>query len=69
MAKKLTPWFPVSVNPARPGFYDIRDTGTPLGWRRYWNGSEWLIDGPTALSSSINNLYGIEWRGLAQEPK
>jgi hypothetical protein len=69
MTDELTPWFPTSVKPARIGFYDVRERGVLLSWRRWWDGSIWRINSPDAMSSSINTMDGIEWRGLAKEPK
>lgn len=68
MSKKLTPWFPSEVKPARKGHYE-RDYGFgDEDIADYWDGNNWWIcpvDDPLDLTTSTSNL---PWRGLAKKP-
>jgi len=77
--RKVTPWFPVSINPARMGVYQIR---TNYGGVRYsvWDGVQWLCTTfnieravPVGYKYGRSNDmyckgYTPEWRGLAVQP-
>lgn len=69
MSKRLTPWFPPSVKPARKGVYE-RDWAFAFS---YWNGMRWCVGCTTpdvAAGERERSLYqDIQWRGLAKEPK
>ena len=67
--EQLTPWFPGTVLPVRPGLYQVKQL-RPLklmnGW--YEDGRWKLLDGlsvypPTKLTNQL------QWRGLNFEPK
>ena len=61
---KVTPWFPVDINPVRVGWYEY----TGVGLRRsngcrYWNGKAWLYTPDDAYSFSP--YPRDQWRGMA----
>ena len=68
-SSKVTPWFPVQINPVHIGVYEI---GTPAsGYVRfsYWNGKRWR-----SREASVEQAYiyrtrialgpVLRWRGL-----
>ena len=77
-APKLTPWFPGSVKPVRPGVYEAEwREGKALSGGRYFNywADSWCWGDdtpdsphrcvmPAALQGEVKR-----WRGLAEEPK
>ena len=68
---KLTPWFPGSRKPVRPGVY-IRDiAGNPAF--AMWAGAYWMASAPTperaASARLVSGLQRKRWRGLAEQPK
>ena len=68
---KLTPWFPGSRKPARPGAY-IRDIpGGPAF--AMWTSDHWRASAPTphraSLAPLVSGLQHKRWRGLAEQPK
>lgn len=74
--KKLTPWFPASVKPARNGVYEVEGP-EDLG-RNYfsyfdgerWHGQWFTPERARAKAPGIGiGLQSDKWRGLAQEPK
>jgi len=75
MSKELTPWFPMSVSPARAGCYLIRGTvweSLPFPYH-YFNGTEWEFDADEKPFASRGNTtghitYASAWRGLAKKP-
>lgn len=76
MSKKLTPWFPGNIAPARDGVYKL----TGGDWARFENGV-WLMMAGTvadAAAETVQSMYPApsdrqpeawKWRGLAEEPK
>lgn len=69
---KLTPWFPISINPVRKGVYEIK---TPFftcfsRWTgRYWCLTAGRIDAAavqTEKSVDVYNLPNVQWRGVAK---
>lgn len=75
MSKKLTPWFPPSVKPARAGVYKTKEPNN-MQWFNYFNGLQWYLGShnPTdALHVGPFDLLNAEWfagwRGLAEQPK
>jgi hypothetical protein len=76
MSKKLTPWFPEIVKPARIGVYNASICEDPRVWR-YWDGANWSFNWRTGASkfdrkiamTYRTNSNQIRWRGLAKEPK
>lgn len=65
---KLTPWFPASIKPVRPGHYEIQFAdGSGNGDTRVWTGTRWV------WASGMKTLFNTErrgrWRGLAEQPK
>jgi hypothetical protein len=76
--KRLTPWFPPSIVPARPGIYETR--WVPEARRashvqyQHWNGTFWGawhidINGAAANADGASSRQEPEWRGLAEPPK
>lgn len=62
MSKKLSPWFPVSVKPARVGVYEVKQLDTRP--RLMWDGKKWQ-----KKRWRVSNDWGDKWRGLAYDPK
>jgi len=59
----VTDWYPVDVNPARVGEYEVTEEGSP-NWPFYkkvlWDGKKWTLDG---------KKYKVgTWRGLREDP-
>lgn len=74
---KTTKWFPVTVNPARKGIYQITNKFGNLFWA-FWNGKYWgnvcvgfeaALDLKREKSDFMYEPTQVKWRGLAQEPK
>lgn len=70
---KTTPWFPPSVKPARPGWYQRRIPGCKLLYLPdYFDGRDWYFGGgdqPVKLVRRAewrdrSNVW--EWRGLTE---
>lgn len=65
---KLTPWYPASVKPVRPGVYEVHfDRDCAISFKR-WTGRRWVWL-EIALRSDFGRKPGDKWRGLAQDPK
>jgi len=73
---KLTPWFPGTVKPARPGVYQ-REFPTFVLFAE-WTGRRWLAGRFTARCARVMCVVSNQqpsdpdctrWRGLAEEPK
>ena len=66
---KLTPWFPKTVKPVRPGAYQVDYAGN----YSYWTGDSWCLpvcDRHLALRiRQLSSIQARTWRGLAEEPK
>ena len=63
---ELTPWFPISVNPIRQGWYEYRGPSWEPS-RMLWNGIEWgYFVGPNFVLMLDQQLD--QWRGLASDP-
>ena len=78
-----SPWYPGTMNPLFPGWYEIRDPrsideyvinnpgkdrATALIVKRRWDGDHWRwIDDEGLESEAIVSSYS-EWRGLAEDP-
>lgn len=72
MSKKLTPWFPAEVEPAREGIYNVQDRRLDDDrWFSYWDGVRfnWLSLSQGALSScaatkvpGAMSPVGADWR-------
>ena len=58
---KKTAWYPESVKPVRPGWYEIKFTY----WteRCYWTGKSWTW----AVGSSRLHNQARKWRGLTEK--
>lgn len=59
----VTEWYPVDVNPARVGEYEVTEAGSP-NWPFYkhvlWDGKKWTYEG---------KKYKVgKWRGLREDP-
>jgi len=66
---KLTPWFPKTVKPIRPGVYQVDYAGN----YSYWTGDSWCLsicDRHSAFRiRQPSRIQDRTWRGLAEEPK
>ena len=58
---QLTPWYPASIKPHRPGWYEIRYTWQSCPEMLYWSGRDWLVS--PMSQCSIFGWDGDEWRG------
>jgi hypothetical protein len=71
MDEELTPWFPTTVSPARPGLYQ-RDYGPELqrltAVPDWWDGEQWGIVG-IVDGRRVKAMNDMPWRGLVKEPK
>lgn len=71
----LTPWFPGSVTPVRPGVYEVghqhitaphlRSRHRLIGHRRLWDGSTWRAGWLNEQVSIFGTHPSHQWRGLA----
>ena len=72
MAKKLTPWLPAHMKPARAGMYELSRwlmPDLPAGDVvncAFWNGYEWRYGIDPARKLTLDSTD--KWRGLAQDP-
>lgn len=76
MKKKVTQWFPPSIQPTRPGVYqtaskDMRKL--KINGFQYWNGKWWGCYEYSAEAAYAGRQYqsvfqGRHWRGLAEKP-
>jgi hypothetical protein len=67
---KLTPWFPITINPVRIGVYDTKHNATGPGFA-YWNGEYWAPSCDTVrhamlLSDKRAGFQNKVWRGVAK---
>jgi hypothetical protein len=70
---KLTPWFPISMKPKRPGEYEAREKRTrrhiPVYWRKLDDTDhfDWYVDkgyfGPFHLWECVSHSI-TSWRGV-----
>lgn len=72
--RELTPWFPETVKPTRPGVY-LTEVVYIEGDFSYFDGERWYCAGDTpdqALNlhrhHMVSGYKGKAWRGLAKEP-
>lgn len=70
---RLTPWFPHTTKPVRPGFYQWQDRTMNCGccWCiAHWNGREWHTDlfERGRFNTLLFDSQVKRWRGLAQRP-
>lgn len=69
----VTPWFPGSVNPARPGVYQVV-IGLTIMRFAFWDGSNWRgFASPTPAQANqptgpVWRLQPTCWRGLSADP-
>lgn len=69
MSKKLTPWFPADVKPARKGYYE-RDCGFgDEDVADFWDGRSWWVVPVSAPSLRLAGSMSLPWRGLAEKQK
>lgn len=68
---ELTPWFPGSVKPERPGVYQRRTLFGELRFAR-WDGHQWLAYRGTPEAAALGTIPSaypdLPWRGLAHDP-
>lgn len=71
MSKKLTPWFPETVKPARKGVYETEIAGrSPLRGYSLWTGKNWSDTCACVETAAANKTHGWpskKWRGLTKE--
>jgi hypothetical protein len=77
--QQLTPWFPVSIKPKRPGAYEARERNTrrvmpEVHWRKL-DGTDYYdwyvckgVFGPFLMWECVSHKI-TSWRGLAQGPE
>lgn len=70
--RKLTPWFPGTVKPARSGVYERRN-GQGCRWYSMWASGRWWGNWATVARASNRWEYTgfsgvLQWRGLAAKP-
>lgn len=69
---KTTPWFPPSIKPARPGWYQRRMIGYEPYLPDYFDGSDWYFGGGDQPIEMVRQAKGRdrssmwEWRGLTE---
>jgi hypothetical protein len=72
MSKKLTPWFPGDVKPARVGVYE-KDLDDGVFKFSLWDGRKWRFCresvGSALRQRERSAWQWANWRGLASEPK
>jgi len=73
-APRLTPWFPPTVNPSRPGLYRAQEMGMRCNccWIDLeFRGGEWFSTqcSPGYFRTHFFTRNLRHWRGLASEPK
>ena len=71
---KLTPWFPETIKPVRPGVYQTTSVCALEVFYSYWGGRAWGWPSFTPHSAFVYKNYvspiqARRWRGLAEEPK
>ena len=78
---KLTPWFPASVKPARPGVYNVscREREQTGRWYGRFDGRKWYgswgnspddrVMYPYPQWTSTADGTPATWRGLAEKPQ
>ncbi len=61
-----TEWFPASVGPVEPGYYETRTDDYPQPMQRKFNLGVWwfLVDDFGLCRSDFANSPGAQWRGL-----
>lgn len=70
---RVTDWFPMDIEPVRPGLYQVRFVGRTEAFSyASWDGAEWCIDKPTSGTPSRIRPRGnrdnmASWRGLTEE--
>ncbi len=70
-AKRLTPWFPGDVKPARKGVYERKypHTTTLVATFCLWNGRRWFFGNGTLGDAGYEVMpsaaQSLPWRGLA----
>jgi len=67
---KLTPWFPGTVTPVRPGVYERRIwPGSRLLYYAYWTGKRWGVactdkEHAKDLAYMASSHQTCSWRGV-----
>lgn len=66
--QKLTPWYHVSINPVRKGWYEIRFHLKDTPEMRWWGGRRWHLFQRSTASYFGYSVIGPheEWRGIAK---
>lgn len=58
--RNVTPWFPVAVDPAHEGIYEVEYRQSRFLFRREWRDGVWCIPGAVMLPATRPK----RWRGL-----
>ncbi len=72
---KLTGWYDASINPARPGVYEVDDGDGNAGpWYSHWNGTLFMYRSRDVLDAHdmrnfSSRFRAVQWRGLSRRPK
>jgi len=79
--KKLTPWYPSNVKPARPGVYQRRISDSTVTYAFFTPDGFWTlsysniglllhaIETADLFNPDHQSITAVPWRGLAEEPK
>ncbi len=72
--RKTTAWYPGTIKPVHPGFYEVKGPMIETGLLLHWNGRYWGTWHPFAFGSGhhyIDHGFGSQkgdaWRGLLQK--
>ena len=61
---KRTKWFPGTVKPVRPGWYEWKNCSA----MRFWGDNKWRDSTFSVIASDRFRTYGLfYWRGLTEE--
>ena len=71
---KLTPWFPETIKPVRPGIYQIASVDALEVFDSYWDCRAWgwpsfKPHSAFVYKNYVSPIQDRRWRGLAEEPK
>jgi hypothetical protein len=71
---KLTPWFPLNINPKRVGIYQMQIPGFFENVYSRWSGEYWscwdfyakVAGMCQSKSFTIYEIDGVKWRGISK---
>lgn len=67
--EQLTPWFPGTVLPERPGLYQLKQLRPPKLMKGWYEDGRWKLMDGLSVYSPIKLTNQLQWRGLNFEPK